>query len=767
MFLKKIVLNQYGPISGQDMDIGKGIQIIWGPNEAGKTLTIDAMLKLMLGKTVKDFENIDRVDHMPEGYLLIEDYQGQQLKIGTDKSLSQHMGLNPQDARNILAIRNSDLTINLEEEYYRTVTDRLTGLQTERIESMVDMFRQYGRLTDQGSLSNRKEYGNIKENRERAEQLAGNLNSYMARAREEELDELELQKLKLSEELKQAKQAVAYSEKQLAYNDFKQIEGNLEQLSDLVKNYRQYKKYSHEDYNRLIKLESEMDAAETSIKASSSEAEALGRAITDIKGKKADVEGKVKPYADKWSVVDNLKQELTGLQKQKQVSPARLLMWVSFALLLLAGLSIVPLALHQNLTYLWLSLSFSVMFLAFFLPYFYRWSKFRAYKVRVEGLLNEFANLGFKAHDLKEVASSVSRFVDEKKSLEESKTKLEQELEVESRQRQRIIEEIGRNNKLISDHKQEMADILNQVGAENITGLSKCLDEKKDLQHRGKQIYLWLGKELGMEPDPDLSMDELEKKLPIMQELALNRRPEDYSSTRVDQDIDREQYQQKKQQLLQLEEQLEQIGQKLSDHQERLRDFQKRLNQLDIDQILELDSLSKVPRAETFLEEFIQDIDRRFEVAVKAISIFEQISSEEQLKVSDIFGTLSASDYFKQITGQRYNRIYYDSAQKRVKVVNRDESILDAVQLSRGTYDQLYLAIRVALAQKVLPEPCFFILDDAFIYSDKTRLSQQFEVLAQLAEKGWSFIYFTVKEEVKEAAEQFSDNKLICMEESR
>ncbi|MDZ7837909.1 MAG: hypothetical protein U5N58_08130 [Actinomycetota bacterium] len=63
--------------------------------------------------------------------------------------------------------------------------------------------------------------------------------------------------------------------------------------------------------------------------------------------------------------------------------------------------------------------------------------------------------------------------------------------------------------------------------------------------------------------------------------------------------------------------------------------------------MLESDSLSKIPRAETFLEQFMQDIDRRFEVAVKAISIFEQISSEEQLKVSDIFGTLSASDYFQ------------------------------------------------------------------------------------------------------------------------
>ncbi|MDZ7837908.1 MAG: hypothetical protein U5N58_08125 [Actinomycetota bacterium] len=261
-----------------------------------------------------------------------------------------------------------------------------------------------------------------------------------------------------------------------------------------------------------------MDAAETSIKASSSEAEALGRAITDIKGKRADVEGKVKPYADKWSVVDNLKQELTGLQKQKQRQSRACCVTTGVLCSVAAGrfehYTAGPAI--RNLTYLWLSLFFSVMFLAFFLPYFYRWSKFRAYKLRVEEVLNEFANLGFEAHDLRGVASSVSRFVDEKKSLEESKIKLEQELEVESRQRQRIIEEIGRNNKLISDHKQEIADILNQAGAENITGLSRYLDEKKDLQHRGKQIYLWLGKELGMEPDPDLSMDELDKRLPIM-----------------------------------------------------------------------------------------------------------------------------------------------------------------------------------------------------------------------------------------------------------
>ncbi|MDZ7837907.1 MAG: hypothetical protein U5N58_08120 [Actinomycetota bacterium] len=106
---------------------------------------------------------------------------------------------------------------------------------------MVGMLGQYGRLTDQGSLSNRKEYGNIKEKREQAEQLAEDLNSYMARAREEELDELELQNVKLSEELKKAKQSVDYCEKQLAYNDFKQVEGNLGQLSDLVKNYRNTK----------------------------------------------------------------------------------------------------------------------------------------------------------------------------------------------------------------------------------------------------------------------------------------------------------------------------------------------------------------------------------------------------------------------------------------------------------------------------------------------------------------------------------------------
>ncbi len=46
--------------------------------------------------------------------------------------------------------------------------------------------------------------------------------------------------------------------------------------------------------------------------------------------------------------------------------------------------------------------------------------------------------------------------------------------------------------------------------------------------------------------------------------------------------------------------------------------------------------------------------------------------------------------------------------------------------LSRGARDQLYLAVRVALGQKLLEgSPGFFIMDDTFLSADENRLKIQ------------------------------------------
>jgi uncharacterized protein YhaN len=72
--------------------------------------------------------------------------------------------------------------------------------------------------------------------------------------------------------------------------------------------------------------------------------------------------------------------------------------------------------------------------------------------------------------------------------------------------------------------------------------------------------------------------------------------------------------------------------------------------------------------------------------------------------------------------------------------------------LSGGAFDQLYLAVRLAIARRLLGERRgFFLLDDPFIKADRERLARLVDTLLELAADGWQFLYFTAKDEVVDA----------------
>ena len=60
-----------------------------------------------------------------------------------------------------------------------------------------------------------------------------------------------------------------------------------------------------------------------------------------------------------------------------------------------------------------------------------------------------------------------------------------------------------------------------------------------------------------------------------------------------------------------------------------------------------------------------------------------------------------------------------------------------ALTLSQGTADQLYLAVRLAVCELVLPaeEPCPLVLDDALANFDDGRCALALEALARLGEE--------------------------------
>ena len=103
-------------------------------------------------------------------------------------------------------------------------------------------------------------------------------------------------------------------------------------------------------------------------------------------------------------------------------------------------------------------------------------------------------------------------------------------------------------------------------------------------------------------------------------------------------------------------------------------------------------------------------------------------------KVKVMFGTYindNASKYIDGITNGIYNSINVDNAFNIT--VNTKERIVPIEQLSSGTIDQMYLAIRLSIAKvingtnEILP----LIFDDCFALYDDDRLAQTLKWLPQ------------------------------------
>ncbi|TET51603.1 MAG: hypothetical protein E3J58_01795, partial [Actinomycetota bacterium] len=202
MKIKKIFIIRYGPLQNIDLDIGPGLQVLWGRNEAGKTLTIDAIVKMMLGGKVRDFDRINRVEEDPEGFILFEDTDGKEIKVSAKKGLAKHIPFAGLDLRNIFIIRDSDLTLKQECGYYKSITDRLTGMNLEKIEDLLSGIKDYGRLTRPSSdadLSDSRDYGKIVSLAREARSYISDSTEYADQAGRQKYDYLELDQLRLKQ----------------------------------------------------------------------------------------------------------------------------------------------------------------------------------------------------------------------------------------------------------------------------------------------------------------------------------------------------------------------------------------------------------------------------------------------------------------------------------------------------------------------------------------------------------------------------------------
>lgn len=89
-----------------------------------------------------------------------------------------------------------------------------------------------------------------------------------------------------------------------------------------------------------------------------------------------------------------------------------------------------------------------------------------------------------------------------------------------------------------------------------------------------------------------------------------------------------------------------------------------------------------------------------------------------------------AQALFSKLTGNRYNRLTL-GADLSLSAATADEDTLHtAIWRSEGTIDQLYLALRLAVAEELTPDAPM-VLDDAFVRFDDKRLAAAMDILKE------------------------------------
>lgn len=152
-----------------------------------------------------------------------------------------------------------------------------------------------------------------------------------------------------------------------------------------------------------------------------------------------------------------------------------------------------------------------------------------------------------------------------------------------------------------------------------------------------------------------------------------------------------------------------------------------------IDQLTSNDELVTLQSALEMKKQELSDLSREWAVSRVALRLLDMGKLEyEKNRQPGVIKT--ASDFFSRITGYRKIMKLLDCDD--ILICDDDENRKGVAEMSRGTREQLYLAMRFGLIQEyeTRSEPLPVIMDDVFVNFDDDRRDKVIEILRSFSE---------------------------------
>lgn len=184
---------------------------------------------------------------------------------------------------------------------------------------------------------------------------------------------------------------------------------------------------------------------------------------------------------------------------------------------------------------------------------------------------------------------------------------------------------------------------------------------------------------------------------------------------------------------------------------------QKELHAIEIRLAERCATLRPVSEIEEELAETLAricDLEWEFEAASHAMNVIEEIARDKHARMAPRLAAV-AGGFLREITSGAYEELFISrDLRVSVRIPETQQLIEDPERrLSKGTVDQIYLALRLAMVQCLSEqeESIPMLLDDPFANYDDARLDHAMRLLIRLGQTN-QILLFTCREDVLHAA---------------
>ena len=756
MFLKELSIRRYGPLPDSGRVKLAPFSLFYGPNEAGKTLTIDALLKILLGPgAAKAIPSLNRVEGLPDGYLVIENKSGADYVLPDSGVIGDLYPIAADQFARVFVIRDSDLSIPGESGFYRGITEKLTGIRSAEIRAACFNILDQGQITPKGDYQNTAPL-KLKERLKSASALVVKIELLSNALAEEGFNSFEEELVRLDQLCHSLAEKRELLLKAASREKYHQGCKALEKLEEAQRELSLLDAYTDSEYYAWQRLEtsceqsrSELKRLEESLARLEVKIDDACRKLSDLKSAHKNAERELEKGKEKLASLLE-KYDHADLEKSRKEAALRspFFKWLLFLSAFFAALFLGGALLQGSW---WLYLLFGLSFSAVSLL---AWSAIRLLVLQADlgkqqaRITQAASELGTSLTGAGQARSFLGRL---QKGLENERWRLdeaEQEYSLLQREKEMLEENSRRNREHLDREKDELDRIRGTLRLPSLESLREAL-EKKNLWERAAEKHL-----LTLEHNFGGSLVKASREENISHWKEKIDGLESFRDAAPGVIFDEKELDRVSGELQAGEKDHQSLQEKLKGRSEELREIEKEANNILApygDQYFPCQTSLDLEALKDLVNLWVEEQEEKRAAALAALEIFEKLAAEEEEKVSSLFGPGSkAGQYFSRATAGKYREIHFKSDQGRVIAIDREGLEQSPEMLSGGAYDQLYFSIRLALGEKILGrEKGFLVLDDPFIKADAGRLEKQLQMLIGLCQEGWQILYFSAKDEVK------------------